>query len=151
MSANALEISYPALKKLVLKAYQICNGIPKNYPTVELIDAILDNKLFDSSVQYKEDVFKYCVRFLCYSFNTDDKWHSVYSGYKEPTADNLLKYLYTPLGKSHGFEPHIGIWDTHSSDEEKEDRQAAFEYMQSIVMDQTLYLVTKKSCVYIPA
>ena len=133
--SEKIDISYSALKKLVLKAYQICNGIPSRYPTVELLDEMIDNRLYNTSEQYREDVYKYCIRYLTYGFDTDKKWHKYYPNHKEPTAENLLKYLYTPLEKIYGYEPHAGVWDSTASEEEQEDRQAAFEYMQSIIMD----------------
>ena len=148
--SEKIDISYSALKKLVLKAYQICNGIPSRYPTVELLDEMIDNRLYNTSEQYREDVYKYCIRYLTYGFDTDKKWHKYYPNHKEPTAENLLKYLYTPLEKIHGYEPHAGVWDSTASEEEQEDRRAAFEYMQSIIMDKNIYTISLKNYVAVP-
>ena len=49
---------------------------------------------------------------------------------------NLVSYLFTPCDE---LEPHIGIWTEKAAWKVMEDRQAAFEYMQGIILDTDIY------------
>ncbi|MDY6279743.1 MAG: hypothetical protein SPL63_06450, partial [Roseburia faecis] len=58
-----------------------------------------------------------------------------------PSRSNIVLYLLTPLDGEDALELHCGIWEPDMDEQTKEDRQAAFEYMQSIVLDPTIYLI----------
>lgn len=137
------EISGKALKKLVMKVYKNSDTLPKFFPTVEEIDSLIESKLFDER-QIKEDVFKYFVACLVYGFSRDRAWHEENPGYDEPTPENIIQYISTPLEGERSIEPHVMIWQEDTVLREKEDVQSAFEYLQWVLFDQKLYLISEK-------
>ena len=66
-------------------------------------------------------------------------WHEHHPGHRYPSRDNVVLYLLTPLEGDDAIELHCGIWDPDTDEQTKEDRQSAFEYMQSIMLDPEIY------------
>lgn len=134
-------ISYKMFRKLAIKALKVtAEKLPEYFPTVEEIDFLLESKEF-VQVQLKEEVYKYLIMCIAYGFARDEQWHEKNPGKREKNADNFILYLTTPLKDV--IEPHVNIWRNDELYLEKENRQAAFEYMQSIILDPLMYLVIK--------
>ena len=142
MAEKPFPISYEQLKKLVLKAYQISKTLPNYYPSVEEIDEFLESPDFEED-QFREDFYKFCVRYVVYGFIRDEKWHNRHKLHRYVTAPNIISYMLTPLDGPESLKPHCKIWPVTMDKEGREDRQAAFEYMQSIIADQNLYPIDK--------
>lgn len=140
MEEKAFQISKTALQKLVVKAYNLSRDIPKNYPTVDEIDTLLESEEYKEP-QIKEDAFKLFVLCIISGYPRDYVWHKLYPGHKHINSANLIFYLFTPVTGSAALQNHCNIWEDNMSEEEKTDRQAAFEYIQSIVMDQSMYVI----------
>ena len=139
-AAEPMEVSWEALKKLVTKAYPISKKLPARYPTVQEIDAFLESKEYQED-QIREDAFKFFVMCLIYGFTRDRAWHAANPGKRYITSENMIYYIMNPLTGEKSLKPHVGIWRKETPEAKKEDIQAAFEYMQSIVMDTSLYVI----------
>ncbi len=136
-------VSSSVLKKLLLKAYANTESVPKYYPNVDTIDEWLYGSDYQTQ-EMRENTLKVIFSYLCYGFRFDRRWHEIYPEYAEPTANNIIRYLFTPLTGEDALNMHVGIWTNRHSDEEIEDRQAAFEYMQSIITDPTIMTLDKE-------
>jgi len=146
-----IKISYDALKKLVMKGYSISKeNLPAYYPTIDDVDELLESKEFED-FQLREDAYKFFVMYLCCGFARDLAWHAKYPGHRYVTADNLIAYIMTPLTGDAALTPHVNTWDADTSEDEQEDRQALFEYLQGIVLDKRLYSIDKDYIKPIPA
>ena len=141
MEQQPIIIAESALRKLVLKAYRLPDKIPMDFPTVEDLDDFLESDGFKSDPSVRESVFKFLIRYVVACFSSDRRWHEEYPGFGYVTDTNLLKYVTTPLRGKAAIYPHCGIWTNDMSEKEKEDRQAAIEYMQSIILDESLYVI----------
>ena len=137
-----IPVSYEALKKLVKKAYKLTTDVPAYYPTVEEIDDLLVSREFQE-VQVREDAFKFFVMHIIYGFTRDKVWHKNNPGKRYITADNMIHYLLSPVKNDASM--HINVWNPDDDDELKENRQAAFEYMQSIIMDESMFHIETAS------
>lgn len=133
------------LDKMLIKAYNITKEPRDYYPTVDSIDDLLESDPFLRSSWVREDTFKLFIMCLVWGFSRDKVWHAANPGYSKASAQNLLKYVMTPYAGDDSDSLHVNVWDENASEETKEDRQAAFEYMQSIVMDKSIYQIVDKS------
>lgn len=137
------EVSYRALRRLAIKTAKIAAGkLPAYYPDVNEIDTIISIREFGEK-QFREEALKYFVACMTYGFSRDNKWHDRYPKKRTLNADNILFYLFTPYDGEDAVVPHINIWDESVPMAERENRQAAFEYMQGIIMDPEIYLIKK--------
>ena len=140
MNEAPVQISQTALQKLVVKAYNLSRDVPKEYPTVSDIDSLLESEEFKEP-QIKEDAFKLFVLCIISGYPRDYVWHKLHPGHKHVNAANLIYYLFTPVTGNAGLQNHCNVWEENADEEEKTDRQAAFEYIQSIIMDRNIYMI----------
>ena len=140
MNEVPFQISKKALQKLVVKAYNLSKDAPAEYPTVDEIDSLLESAEFQRP-QIKEDVFKLFVLCIISGYPRDYVWHKLNPGHRHVTSANLIYYLFTPVTGKAALQNHSNVWDEDADDEEKTDRQSAFEYIQSLIMDHSLYVV----------
>lgn len=125
---------------LIRAAREAKFGLPVHYPDIDEIDALVDDPAF-SEVKFRKDVLFYFSAVMVYGFFRDKKWHEMHPEKETMSVANLLEYLMTPI---EGYlEPHVGIWSDRADEQEKEDRQAAFEYMQSLICDRALFNIEK--------
>lgn len=137
-----LKIPFSEFQQIAVKAYNATRDlIPADYPTVSEIDSILDSEEFKTQDFFKMDILKFFVMFELFGFRKDALWHEHHPGHRYPSRSNIVLYLLTPLDGEDALELHCGIWEPDMDEQVKEDRQAAFEYMQSIVLDPTIYLI----------
>ena len=139
-SQKPFQVSKTSLQKLLCKAYNLSKELPTDYPTVEDIDDLLESEEYNDP-QIQEDTFKCFVLCLMYGFTRDKAWHEAHPKHRHITVPNMMQYIFTPLTGKESLELHTNVWGGDASIEEQEDRQAAFEYMQSIIMDTSLYVV----------
>lgn len=137
-------ISYYAFRRLVLKAARMAAGkIPAYYPDVSAVDELMGFHESNDK-KFREDVLKYFVLCLVYGFDKDYKWHALHPKKNELNADNIIAYIFTPYEGDDAVEPHVNIWKANAAPEEKENRQAAFEYIQGLLMDPELFVIKKE-------
>ena len=123
------EISRKEYKRFLIRAAREAEcGLPVHYPDIAEIDSLIEDPAF-SEVKFRKDVLR------------DKKWHELHPGRENMSVANLMEYLMTPMEGC--LELHVGIWSEKADEQEKEDRQAAFEYMQSLITDQSLFQITK--------
>ena len=135
-----LKIPFSEFKQIAVKAYNATRDlIPVDYPSVSEIDAILDSEEFKTQDIFKMDIFKFFAMFELFGFRSDQLWHEHHPGHRYPSRDNVALYLLTPLNGDDAVELHCGIWGPDTDEQTKEDRQSAFEYMQSIMLDPEIY------------
>lgn len=140
MEEKAFQISKSALQKLVVKAYNLSRDVLTNYPTVDEIDNLLESEEFKEP-QVKEDAFKLFVLCIIAGYSRDYVWHKLYPGHKHINSANLIFYLFTPVTGNAALQNHCNIWEDNMDEDEKTDRQSAFEYIQSIIMDRSMYVI----------
>ena len=157
MEEKAFQISKTALQKLVVKAYNLSREPLTHYPTVDEVDELLESEEFKEP-QIKEDTFKLFVLCIIAGYSKDYVWHKLHPGHKHINSANLIYYLFTPVTGNAALQNHSNVWPENMSEEEKTDRQSAFEYIQSIVMDPNMYVIfddgktgSKKTKSVIPA
>lgn len=132
------------LDRMLIKAYNITREPRDYYPTVEDIDDLIESEPFQRSVWVREDAFKLFIMCTVWGFRKDDLWHKAHPGSRKATAENIMRYITTPYTGDDSDVCHVGVWDESASDELKEDRQAAFEYMQFIIMDPSVYVIVSE-------
>lgn len=140
-----LKISRLELERLLSKAYNITKEPRDYYPTVESIDDLIESEPFQTSVWVREDTFKLFIMCLVWGFSRDEAWHRANPEFQRATPKNLYAYITTPYEGEDAYSCHVGVWDEGASDELKEDRQAAFEYMQSLIMDESMYIIVEEN------
>lgn len=143
MNQTPVQISKKALQVLVMKAYNLSREAPKEYPTVDEIDSLLESEEFQEE-QIKEDAFKLFVLCIISGYPRDYVWHRLHPGHQRANAANLIYYLFTPVTGKASLQNHSNVWDEDADEEEQTDRQSAFEYIQSIVMDENLYQIQEE-------
>lgn len=137
-----LKIPFSEFQQIAVKAYNATRDlIPVDYPTVSEVDTILDSEEFKTQDIFKMDILKFFAMFELFGFRKDLLWHEHHPGHRYPSRDNVVLYLLTPLEGDDAIELHCGIWDPDTDEQTKEDRQAAFEYMQSIMLDPGIYKI----------
>lgn len=141
---GAYPISRDMMDKLLIKAYNITKTPLPYYPTVEMLDDLLESEQFQEDPWVREDSFKLFVLCVASGFSKDTVWHKENPGHKHITADNIYTYVTTPCTGEDASTCHSNVWENGASDEAKEDRQAAFEYMQSIITDTSIFRITDK-------
>lgn len=135
------EISRKEYKRFLIRAAREAEcGLPVHYPDIAEIDSLIEDPAF-SEVKFRKDVLFYFSAAMVYGFFRDKKWHELHPGRENMSVANLMEYLMTPMEGC--LELHVGIWSEKADEQEKEDRQAAFEYMQSLITDQSLFQITK--------
>lgn len=134
-------ISRDGLKKILVKAYNITKQPRDFYPKIEDIDDLLESEPFQRSSWVREDAFKLFILCIVWGFRRDRLWHDANPGHTRATADNLYTYVTTPYTGEDSYELHVGVWDDSVPEDIREDRQAAFEYMQSIITDESIYQI----------
>lgn len=139
-NSEAFPVSKTSLEKTLYKAYQITKEPLSFYPTVEMIDEFLESEEF-KEIRVQEDLFKFFVLCIISGFTRDKLWHKAHPDHRHITFNNLYLYLTTPLEGEDAYSLHAGVWSAIATEEEKEDRQAAFEYMQSIIMDTSMFVI----------
>lgn len=144
-------VARAALDKILTKAYNISKEPMPFYPTVEELDDLVESEQFLFDPWVREESFKMFVLCILNGFTRDKLWHKENPGKRHVTIQNLYDYLVTPCISEDAYIPHTGAWKDSAGDEEKEDRQAAFEYMQSLILDESYYTIVdnrkKKSAI----
>lgn len=135
------QVSREDMTKMLIKAYNITKEPRDYYPTVDEIDDLLESEPFQRSMWVREDAFKLFVMCIVWGFTRDKAWHAANPGFKKATSETLYKYVTTPYTGEDAYTCHVGVWNEDDSDELKEDRQSAFEYMQSIILDESIYQI----------
>ena len=142
MRNNKLKVTKEELQKILEKVRPITKEIPSFYPSVEQLDELLSSEEFKDQ-RVKEEILKYFVYCLTCAFDKDDDWHKNNPGKTRRTTDNLEKYLRTCVSKKSSVIPHVGLWSEKANTEEREDIQAAFEYIYEILFSGEYYKFTK--------
>ena len=147
-----LKIPFSEFQQIAVKAYNATRDlIPVDYPTVSEIDTILDSEEFETQDIFKMVILMLCAMFELFGFRKDLLWHEHHPGHRYPSRDNVVLYLLTPLEGDDAVELHCGIWNPDTDEQTKEDRQSAFEYMQSIMLDPEIYEIEGASGYRTPA
>ena len=121
---------------LIRASKEAKNGLPDHFPDISEIDDIIGDELFETEMLFRKDVLFYFVSCMIYGFFRDRKWHELHPECCTMSLRNLVSYLFTPCDE---LEPHIGIWTEKAAWKVMEDRQAAFEYMQGIILNTDIY------------
>lgn len=149
MRSKPLKINESAFHKLVLKIHNQVNENPvfepDYYPTVNDLDSIMESNEFAEDPSIQEDFLKYMLVCTIPAFNTDRIWHKEHPGHKEGSVENLIYFLKTPVEGENALRPHVGLWSPDMDQSEKEDIQAAFEYMQSLIFSPDLFCFVNTS------
>ena len=130
------------LTKIMDKALKYAYVNPYNFMTVEMIDAFLESDE-GKDEENKKSMFKSFILLISFCFGKDRAWHQQNPGHREATIENLTYYIQTPYYSANDFSPHVGIWRNNMSKTDREDRQAAFEYMQELINESNILSVIK--------
>ncbi|WP_022755859.1 hypothetical protein [Butyrivibrio fibrisolvens] len=128
------------LTKIMDKALKYAYVNPFNYMTVDMIESFLDSDEGKDEENIKS-MFKSFILLISFCFDKDKAWHQQNPGHREATIENLSYYIQTPYYSTNDFSPHVGIWRKSMSKTDREDRQAAFEYMQELVNESNILSV----------
>lgn len=132
------------LERTLIKAYNISKNTLPFYPTVDEIDDLLESDQFLYDPWVREDTFKMFVLCIISGFTKDKAWHTRNPGKRHVTMGNLYAYLTTPYDGKDSYIPHINIWNSTADDDTKEDMQAAFDYMQSVILDPAYFTIVDR-------
>lgn len=131
-------IAMKPFRRMVTKAARL-KELPGGYPTVDDVDELINQESFQE-LRYREDIFAYFAICVAMGFSSDEKWHMLHPKQRTICPDNVVEYIFTPYDGEDALLPHVGIWKVTDSKQVKEDIQAAFEYMQGILMDPEMYV-----------
>ena len=109
-----------------------------SYPTVDEIDEALE--YYEKGELQWEHLFGYFIWCVSFAYGRDKAWAKKYGAYNNTIEQEIRFVLTDYYDPDIGPENHANVWIEEEDEEEMEDRQAAFEYMQSILMDDSYFI-----------
>ena len=106
------------------------------YPTIDEIEEHINDPLFLKCTNEKE-IAKYFIWNVISLFDRDKLWHDEHPGHSENTIENNIKFLFTPVKAVTGL--HTNAWAPVDDDETKEDKEAAFDYIQDMILSGDIF------------